>query len=216
MHIGFSDTPAWVTAKADTSRNAGDGLRFRRCRCPTHLLRRDVERELLPMARSLGLTVAAWGPLAQGALAARTPRHGAPSALSQGERSLVESVRNVAAELDVTTAQVALAWLRSRSDLIHPVVGARTAAQLADSMASSTLTLPEAALRQLTEGSDFSLGFPHDFLGEVEQDVLGAAAIPPGTTLTSTRKPARGFPVSGVENRVVVGSTALATGDHAG
>ncbi|MEY7973242.1 hypothetical protein AB8O38_14720 [Saccharomonospora xinjiangensis] len=75
--------------------------------------------------------------------------------------------------------QVRLAWPRSRSDLIHPVVGARTAAQLADSMASSTLTLPEAALQQLTEGSDFSPGSPHDFLDEVEHDVLGAAAIPP-------------------------------------
>ncbi len=179
LHIGFSDTPAWVTVKADTLAQCRGWTPLSAVQVPYNLLRRDVEREILPMARSLGLTVAAWGPLAHGALAADTPRRADSSSLGSRERDLLERVRRVAAELEATPAQVALAWLRARSDLIHPIVGAGTLSQLVDSMAASTVTLPETALRELTENTGLSLGFPHDFLAEVEQDALGAAAPPP-------------------------------------
>jgi diketogulonate reductase-like aldo/keto reductase len=60
---------------------------------------------------------------------------------------------------------VAIAWLLARSGpVLVPIVGARTAQQLQETLGCVDLELPEEALRRLSEVSAVSLGFPHDFL----------------------------------------------------
>lgn len=83
------------------------------------------------MAETFGLTVAAWAPLAHGALAW-------PKATEPGEPEppMVEVVLEVADELGVSPARVALAWTRARSRAVHPLVGPRTVAELEDNLAA--------------------------------------------------------------------------------
>ena len=79
------------------------------------------------------------------------------------ERSRLEMMRG-AAELGARPSQTALAWVRSRSPRITPIVGARTVEQLRDNMACLNLRLSEAQLSRLDALTRPALGFPHDFL----------------------------------------------------
>ncbi|WP_246292517.1 aldo/keto reductase [Lentzea indica] len=118
LYVGVSDAPAWFVARANTLAEWRDWTPFSGLQVPYNLLRRDVERELLPMASALGMTVAAWAPLAAGKLSGGTQRAGR---LTEREEGAAWAVRAVAEELGATPAQVALAWVRSSGVL--PLVG---------------------------------------------------------------------------------------------
>lgn len=59
LYVGISDAPAWVVARANTLAQWRDWTPFAGLQVPYNLLRRDVERELLPMADAFGMSVAA-------------------------------------------------------------------------------------------------------------------------------------------------------------
>lgn len=166
-YIGISDAPAWIVAQANTLADWRGWTPFAALQVPYSLLRRDAERELLPMAESLGLTVAAWGPLGHGALAR--------SAGATKEPAVVTAVRDIADELGVTPAQVALAWTRAHSTAVHPLTGPRTVDQLDEALSALDLTLPPDVIARLEKATDFTPGFPNDFITEVEPSVFGDA-----------------------------------------
>jgi len=66
---------------------------------------------------------------------------------------VVEALAIAAKGLDVSPAEVALAWVRDRPGVVAPVVGARTTAQLRTSLASEDLVLPEELVAALDEVS---------------------------------------------------------------
>ena len=57
LYVGISDTPAWVVSQAVTLADLRGWSPFVALQAPYSLADRDVERELLPMARALGLTL---------------------------------------------------------------------------------------------------------------------------------------------------------------
>ncbi|MEV2268888.1 aldo/keto reductase [Nonomuraea africana] len=185
LYAGISDAPAWLVARANTLAEWRGWTPFSAVQVPYSLLNRDVERELLPMAESLGLTVAAWGPLAHGVLSGRFtrpqdgPTGGRVSRESLGARELAvaKAVQEVADELGHSPAQVAIAWTRARSHAVHPIVGASSAAQLEDSVGALGLVLPEEAVRRLEATTDFTLGFPGDFIAAAGPHVFGDAHL---------------------------------------
>jgi aryl-alcohol dehydrogenase-like predicted oxidoreductase len=143
------------------------------------LIERTVERELIPMAKALNIGVTAWSPLAGGVLTGKY--HGQPASDQKGEQGrfssemmkdflpeqqradrIVAAVKSVAGEVDRSLAQVALAWLRSRSVPVIPIIGARKLSQLQDNLASLELTLSSDQVKRLDEASTIELGFPHD------------------------------------------------------
>src|SRR4029077_534650 len=75
---------------------------------------------------------------------------------------VVAAVKTVADEVDRSLAQVALAWLRSRSVPVIPIIGARKLSQLQDNLASFDLTLSSGQVERLYEASRIELGFPCD------------------------------------------------------
>jgi aryl-alcohol dehydrogenase-like predicted oxidoreductase len=167
-YVGISDAPAWVVAQANTLADWRGWTPFAGVQAPYSLLRRDAERELLPMAESLGLTVAAWGPLAHGALAA--PPDGAAPAV-------VTVLHEAAAELGTSPARVALAWTRTRSAAVHPITGPRTVGELDDNLGALDLTLPAGIVEALESATGFAVGFPTDFITDVEPSVLGDHSV---------------------------------------
>ena len=82
-----------------------------------------------------------------------------------------------AADLGATSAQVAIAWTRSRSPVICPVIGARRLDQLLDNLGAADLVLPAEAAERLDAATRIDLGFPADFIAGNTQWVFGAAAI---------------------------------------
>ncbi|MFE7799464.1 aldo/keto reductase [Nocardia sp. NPDC057440] len=168
LYVGISDAPAWVVAQANTLAQWRDWTPFAGLQVPYNLLQRDIERELLPMAESLGMTVTVWGPLARGVLAGANGRRGSAAELTARDRAAADAVAAVAAELDVCPAQVALAWLRHKSAAVVPIIGVSSVAQLTDNVGAVQLTLTDDAVRLLEAAAPFQLGFPGDFIAECE------------------------------------------------
>jgi aryl-alcohol dehydrogenase-like predicted oxidoreductase len=176
LYVGISDTPAWIVAQAVTLADLRGWSRFAGLQVPYSLVERSVERELLPMAQALELTVTAWSPLGGGLL---TGRYGSDrerpddtrvaalgqSSLTDRNLAIADVVNAVAAERGASSAQVAIAWVRAQQarSVIVPVLGARRCDQLEDNLGALELELTAAELERLEEVSRIQLGFPHDF-----------------------------------------------------
>jgi aryl-alcohol dehydrogenase-like predicted oxidoreductase len=176
LYVGISDTPAWIVAQAVTLADLRGWSRFAGLQVPYSLVERSVERELLPMAQALELTVTAWSPLGGGLL---TGRYGSDrerpddtrvaalgqSSLTDRNLAIADVVNAVAAERGASSAQVAIAWVRAQQarSVIVPVLGARRCDQLEDNLGALELELTAEELARFEEVSRIQLGFPHDF-----------------------------------------------------
>jgi aryl-alcohol dehydrogenase-like predicted oxidoreductase len=179
LYVGISDAPAWVAARANALAEWRDWSPFIGVQAPYNLVKRDAERELLPMAHHLGLSLAGWGPLASGLLSGKftratptEPTRVNSAHISDRELRIAREVDAVADELGASSSQVALAWAMTRPGL-HPIIGARRVDQLADNLAAVDLRLPEEAVRRLDEVSAIDLGFPTEFIREMRGFVYG-------------------------------------------
>lgn len=163
LAIGVSNTPAWVVARGDAMAELRGWSRFCAIQLGYSLVSRTADRELVPMARSLGLSVSAWSPLARGLLAGKPRPDGAPP-LDATALAAVKETAEVAAELGVSQARVALAWVLRHG--MTPVLGARTVEQVTDNLAAAELQLDDDHVIRLDAASEVRLGYPHDFLRE--------------------------------------------------
>jgi aryl-alcohol dehydrogenase-like predicted oxidoreductase len=188
LYLGISDTPAWVVAQMQTLAAARGWSTFAGLQVEYSLVQREVERELVPMARGLGLSVLAWGPLGAGVLSGKyagpAPQAGERrlADVDPGRLAIAKAVADVAGDLGLSSPVVALAWLRAQAGVI-PILGARTSQQFADNLGCLDVSLPPDALARLDQVSHVARGFPHDFLAGADY-VLGGMAgqldLPPG------------------------------------
>ena len=175
IYVGVSDTPAWQVAQANTLAELRGWSRFVGLQIEYSLIERTPERDLLPMAEALGLAVTPWGPIGGGVLSGKysvgweTPDSKRVAAnrhrFSDRNMKIAGEVKAVAEELGRTSAQVAIAWTMGRG--VHgtiPIVGARTAAQLGESLGAVDVVFSPEQLQRLDAISRVDLGFPHDFL----------------------------------------------------
>lgn len=171
LYVGVSDTPAWEVSRANTLAELRGWSAFVGLQIRYSLLDRAVERELLPMAKTLDLTVTPWDVLGSGVLAGKYNNNPAEAGRAKlrgfvSERSLgiAGEVIKVAQELGRTPAQVALNWVRQGQGVIVPLVGARTLAQLNDNLGCLEFELSTETKQRLDDASKIELGFPHEFL----------------------------------------------------
>jgi aryl-alcohol dehydrogenase-like predicted oxidoreductase len=169
-YVGLSDVPAWVAAQAQTIARFRGWAPVAALQLEYSLLERTPEGELLPMAADLGIGVLPWSPLRSGQLSGKYVRNnGAPAdtrrvGLVDGptdrDWDVIETVARVAAELGVGSAEVALAWVRSRPAITSTLIGARTIEQLRSNLASLEITLGPEHVAALEASSAPSLDFP--------------------------------------------------------
>ena len=168
LYVGLSDTPAWVVSRAVTLAHQYGWSPFVAAQGPYSIADRDVERELLPMARDLGLAFTPWGMLEGGALTGKyledtdEPRRyesGGPKT-----NTMAREVISVAEETGGTPAQVAIAWVRAQPWHLVPIVGARSETQLRENLCALDVELSREQIERLDAVSDFRLGFPREFL----------------------------------------------------
>ena len=183
LHVGISDTPAWVAAQANTFARCHGLTPFAALQARYNLLSRDAERDLIPAAEALGMSVAAWSPLGGGVLSGKFTRPGGADAptripadsISERDHAVARAVHNIADELGATSSQVALAWTMVRSPAVHPILGIRRLDQLHDNLGAADLFLPSEAVDRLDAASAFDVGFPHDFIRDMQDFVFGDA-----------------------------------------
>jgi aryl-alcohol dehydrogenase-like predicted oxidoreductase len=181
LYVGISDAPAWLVSRANTLAEWRGWSPLVGLQVPYSLLKRDIERELLPMAEAFGMSVAAWSPLAGGILSGKYTRPGGVEAgtrlgaesVSDHDHGIARAVQDVADELGATPSQVAIAWTRTRSRAVHPILGARRLDQLQDNLGALEVILPPELATRLEEASGFQIGFPTDFITETSPWVFG-------------------------------------------
>ena len=182
LYVGISDAPAWWIARANTLACLRGWTPFVGLQIEYNLIERTPERELLPMAEAMKLTVTPWSPLASGWLTgkyvgkAREERRldKTPQFARKTERNIAiaKEVVKVAKAAGKSPAQVALNWLRARHGLV-PILGARTLAQLEDNLNCVKWSLSAKHLAQLDEISKIELDFPRTFLNRVRDFLHG-------------------------------------------
>src|SRR5437870_6684030 len=137
-YIGASSMFAWEFAKSLYTADALRCTRFVSMQNHYNLIYREEEREMIPLCRAEGVGIIPWSPLARGFLAGNRVPQG-----KQGETvraksddfaqsmyfeaddfAVAERVKQIAGQLSVTPAQVALAWVASRPGVTAPIVGA--------------------------------------------------------------------------------------------
>jgi aryl-alcohol dehydrogenase-like predicted oxidoreductase len=178
LYIGISDAPAWVVAQCNTMADLRGWTPFIGLQIEYSLLQRTVERELIPMARTLDIGITAWSPLAMGWLTGkytkeggnqeskRLENEGMSDFVQQSERNhaIAHAVDEIATQIGCSSAQVALSWLVHQDTI--PIIGARKAEQVKDNLHCVNVKLSEQQLLHLDQVSHIELGFPHDFLNQ--------------------------------------------------
>jgi aryl-alcohol dehydrogenase-like predicted oxidoreductase len=173
-YIGFSDTPAWKVAQAQTIAAFRGFAPLVALQIEYSLLERTVEGELMPMAIELGLGVTPWSPLKGGVLSGKY-RRGQENKAARGgwvtsnltERAfdIIDVLVRIAGEIGQTPARVALAWVQSCAGVASTIIGASSVAQLEDNLAALDFTLAAEHVAALQAVSRPTLNFPAEFLG---------------------------------------------------
>jgi aryl-alcohol dehydrogenase-like predicted oxidoreductase len=187
-YIGFSDTPAWKCAEAQTMATLRGWSPLVALQIEYSLLERTVEGELVPMARELGLGITPWSPLKSGVLSGKYKRadHGkhepgrgafATRALGDPAYDIVDELGRIGSELGTTVSRVAIAWVMARPGVTSTIVGARTMEQLDDNLAAADVILRPAHVKRLDELSAPKLNFPADFIANGAPFVFGGMTV---------------------------------------
>jgi aryl-alcohol dehydrogenase-like predicted oxidoreductase len=155
-HLGLSE------AAADTIRRAQAVHPISALQSEWSLWSRDIEDEVIPAARALGVGIVPYSPLGCGFLAGqiRSPetlargdfRRGTPR--FEGENfarnlDVVERVRTIATEKGVTPGQLALAWVQAQGDDVVPIPGTKRRAYLEENVAALDVQLTAEDIAEL-------------------------------------------------------------------
>lgn len=169
VYTGLANFPAWkVSAIASSTHLIANQIEY-------NLLQRTADRELIPMATQFGLGTMMYSPLAGGLLTGKY-RKGEMGRISRSSTSdyqedeatkaIIDQLFIIAAELNVTPGQIALAWVLSKD--AFPLVGARTTGHINDGLGALSIELTTEHIILLDQLSAVTLGYPHDLLATVQ------------------------------------------------
>ena len=173
LYLGASSMAAWEFTRFLYLADLHGWPRFVSMQNHYNLVYREEEREMIPLCRAEGIGLIPWSPLARGFLA------GNRKAVGEGDTARAKSddfahklyyqesdfrvadrVGEVAKELGVNPAQVALAWMLGQEGITSPIIGATKAHHLDDAVKALDIHLSAAQIRRLEEPYQ-----PHAVLG---------------------------------------------------
>lgn len=154
-HIGLSEVGA------ETIRRAAKVHPIVDLQIEYSLMSRGIEDEILPVCRELGIGVTAYGVLSRGLISGHWSKDSVAGFRAASPRfqdgnvdrnlALVERLRNVAAEIGVSVAQVAIAWVAAQGNDIVPLVGARRRDRLSEALGALDVKLTPAQLAAIEQ-----------------------------------------------------------------
>lgn len=162
-YIGASSMHAWQFCRALYLADLHGWTRFVSMQNHYNLLYREEEREMLGLCAAEGVGVIPWSPMARGRLTrpwqdAPTPRAETDEVdktlyanTEKADRAVIDRVAQVAAARGAPMAQVALAWVLSKSVVTAPIIGATKPHHLEVAVAALSLQLTSEEIRLLEE-----------------------------------------------------------------
>ena len=153
-HVGLSEMGAATIRRAHAVHKIID------LQIEYALVSRSPESTIFPVLEELGIGVTAYGVLSRGLLSgskpatqgdfrAHLPRFTGEN-IQQNER-VIDRLKQLAAEAGIAPTQLAIAWVLSKGRRIIPVIGARTQAQLSESLGALRVKLTDADLARIEE-----------------------------------------------------------------
>jgi aryl-alcohol dehydrogenase-like predicted oxidoreductase len=185
-YIGLSNLAAWQIALALGVSERRGIARFESVQAYYSLAGRDLEREIVPLAKDQRLAILPWSPLAGGLLSGKFTRDGkAPQGARRSsfdfppvdrERTfrIIDAMHPIGQAHDCSVARVALAWLLQQPHVTSVIIGAKTREQLHDNLAATELQLTSAELASLDGVSALPPEYPGWMLERMSGDRLAA------------------------------------------
>ena len=163
-YIGASSMYAWQFMKSLAVSDRHGWARFVSMQNHYNLVYREEEREMIPLCIDQGVGVIPWSPLARGFLAGnRTRDKGGATTRSKSDEfahsmyyqdddfSVVERLKNVAAQVGTTLPQAALAWMLSKPGVTAPIIGASKPEHLEQAIDAVSIRLTPEQVKTLEE-----------------------------------------------------------------
>jgi aryl-alcohol dehydrogenase-like predicted oxidoreductase len=181
-YVGYCNLPAWQAMKAIAYADTHNLSRFVSAQMYYSIAGRDIEREVVPLARDQGLAVLPWSPLAGGLLSgkfdlekpgpegARRTTYDFPPVNRVRTKTVLSVLRTVAGTTGVSVARVALAWLLTRPFITSVIIGAKTREQLVDNLAASDIVLSTEHVAQLDAASALPSEYPGWMVDRQDRD----------------------------------------------
>ncbi|MEU4349077.1 aldo/keto reductase [Streptomyces sp. NPDC023838] len=163
LYVGTSNFPGYKIAQANELAARTGRLGIVSEQCHYNLAERRAEMEVIPAAQEYGVGIIPWSPLGGGLLggALRKERDGSGSRSMGGRaaarledpaaRGRIQAYEDLLAKHGLEPGEVGLAWLLTRPGVTGPIVGPRTAEQLASALRAVELELSEEVLASLEE-----------------------------------------------------------------
>ena len=150
-YLGASSMWAWQFAKMQHAAESNGWTRFSAMQDQYNVLKREEEREMIPLCLDQGVGLTPYSPLAKGRAArpwgeqtARASTDAVAKAFDRDvDQPVVEAIHAVAGNRDVSMAQLALAWVLSKPVVSFPIVGATKPHHLRDAAAALEISLTD-------------------------------------------------------------------------
>lgn len=187
LYLGVSNTPAWVVSAANYYAKANGKTPFSIYQGRWNVLRRDLEKDILPMVRHFGMAIAPWDSIGGGKFQSKKQlearkvtgeglRAIGPATQSEDEARMSEALEKVAAEHGVeSVTTIALAYVLSKAPYVFPIIGGRKIEHLKDNIKALEIRLTEAQIEYLESIKPFDFGYPANYNGE-DPGITGKAS----------------------------------------
>jgi aryl-alcohol dehydrogenase-like predicted oxidoreductase len=171
-YLGVSNHAAWQIMKALGISERQGWSRFESVQAYYSIAGRELEREIVPVARDQNLSILVWSPLAGGLLSgkfsdsasgpegARRTTFDFPPIDRPRAFRCVDAMRPIAQAHGVSVARVALAWVLHQPAMTSVIIGAKSLEQLADNIAATDVKLSDTELATLDEVSRLPREYP--------------------------------------------------------
>ena len=171
-YLGVSNHPAWMVVKANSFAGNLGWSKFVASQNFYSIASRDIEREIVPMALSEGISIMPWSPLAGGFLSGKFKRDiktegnnrrdnfNFPPINKEKAFDIIDVMAKIGDRYNVSAARVALSWTKDKPGVASVIIGAKNQEQLLDNLACTRLQLTQEELKELDTISALEQEYP--------------------------------------------------------
>lgn len=194
-YVGCSNFYGWQISRANGQAALNGWTPLVSAQHLYNLVRRDIEREVLPACDAEGVGMICWSPLAAGMLTGKYRGQDKPDLKSRiGHQAaitlprywfddalkMIDTLADVAKRIGKTSSQVALSWLLGDDRITAAIVGARSADQITENLEAGEFDLPAEVRQELTDAMPLKLGYPYEWQAlNLGTNFGGRAEMPP-------------------------------------
>jgi aryl-alcohol dehydrogenase-like predicted oxidoreductase len=184
-YVGVCNYHAWQIAKSNAIAERRNGPRFESLQMYYSIGGRDIEREIVPLAKEDNLAILPWSPLAGGFFSGKFERNGKgpadarravfdfPPVDKERGFDIIDALKKIGVAHDASVARVALAWMLHKPFITSVIVGARNPAQLTDNIAAAQVKLSAEEMKTLDDISALKPEYPAWMLARQGADRAG-------------------------------------------